>query len=1077
MRLKLLRLLTSSALLVFLSGNLKAQNCIPTNINGAIINLACNQTCTNPSFQIPHIKNTSDYVIINIPYNPYPYNTPTGNEYLPLYADDQYSNLINLPFTFCFYDQLYGETVVGSNGIMTFDAANASCSNAWQITQPIPYAGGVPCNTGTTYYPRASIMGAYSDLDPRTSPAASPPERKIQWEVYGTAPCRKFVVSYFHVGVYGNSCGLTTPNTFQMVIHESTGIIEIFTEQKACYSITNGGRGILGIQNWFQTKAVAAPGKNNTQWSENNTGYRFIPSGAGSRYVISELYTLSGNFIVAADTLTTTPGLLDLTFPNLCPPPGNNTYVVKTTFSACDNPGNQLISYDTIFVNRTNSLDATATSTNTGCGLPSGTITATVPPGIGTAPFSFQLDGGAPIVTPALSYTFINVTQGPHTVVVTDASAGCTSTINLSVIQNSILNANATPTSTSCPAVNNGSISVTPVNGTGPYSFVLNPGGITQTGAVALFTGLAAGIYSVTVTDAGGCFTSPPLSVTVTAGPSLTTTVSTTDVLCNGGSTGIITVTPPVIGTAPYQYSLDGMNWQASNIFPGLSAGSYSVYYRESNGCQGSQNVVVSEPTAITPTIATIPAVCNGQNNGIIIVTAAGGIAPYQYSADGGITWQSKDTFYVMGGNYTVIVRDNNNCIKSQPVTVTEPAALTAVANTTNASCDGGNDGTITISAAGGNASYQYSIDGTSFQSSNVFNVAPGNYTVTVRDNLGCNTSFTTIVGLTSNLTLTPQTDPVICESASKQLLLNSNATQYAWTPATGLSNSSIPNPVASPVITTQYIVTATLGRCSSNDTVVVNVNAAPIPNAGPDGFICYGQTYRLQGSGGTTFSWTPSTYLSSTVVFNPVVTPDKTTTYTLSVIDANGCSSLVTDKVTVDVTPPIHVITFPFDTVAYPGDQFQLLALSGATTYTWSPVFGLSNPNIPDPVVTIGTLGSDVVYRVTASTLAGCKGEGFVRVKVYTGPDIYVPTGFTPNNDGKNDRFTPFPVGIKQINYFRVFNRWGQLIFSTGKLNDGWDGKFNGRDQGSGVYVWMLQGITKDNRVITKKGTVALIR
>jgi gliding motility-associated-like protein len=97
--------------------------------------------------------------------------------------------------------------------------------------------------------------------------------------------------------------------------------------------------------------------------------------------------------------------------------------------------------------------------------------------------------------------------------------------------------------------------------------------------------------------------------------------------------------------------------------------------------------------------------------------------------------------------------------------------------------------------------------------------------------------------------------------------------------------------------------------------------------------------------------------------------------------------------------------------------------------------------------------------------------------VRVYKGPDIYVPTGFTPNNDGKNDKFTPFPVGMKSYNYFRVFNRWGQAVFSTTRLNDGWDGRWGGVDQAGGTYVWMIEGLTKDNRVITKKGTVVMIR
>jgi gliding motility-associated-like protein len=136
-----------------------------------------------------------------------------------------------------------------------------------------------------------------------------------------------------------------------------------------------------------------------------------------------------------------------------------------------------------------------------------------------------------------------------------------------------------------------------------------------------------------------------------------------------------------------------------------------------------------------------------------------------------------------------------------------------------------------------------------------------------------------------------------------------------------------------------------------------------------------------------------------------------------------------------------------------------------------------LSNGNIFNPIVTVGNISDDIVYRVTASTTAGCKGEGYVRIRVYKGPDVYVPTGFTPNGDGKNDKFIPFPVGMKSITYFKVFNRWGQQIFSTTSLNTGWDGTLGGVEQPTGTYAWMIQGLTKDNKIITKKGTITLIR
>jgi gliding motility-associated-like protein len=408
-------------------------------------------------------------------------------------------------------------------------------------------------------------------------------------------------------------------------------------------------------------------------------------------------------------------------------------------------------------------------------------------------------------------------------------------------------------------------------------------------------------------------------------------------------------------------------------------------------------------------------------------------------------------------------------------VNMTQPLVLALNGNTADASCDGGNDGLIIVNATGGNSSFQYSLDGINFQASDSFLVAPGSYIVTVMDNLNCVDTQSFVVGLTSNMTHTPMVDETICEGSSTQLSFISNATNYTWSPPLGLSTTSRPNPVANPTTSQQYIVSYTLGRCTEEDTVLVNVNAAPVPAAGPDGFICYGQTYQLQASGGVVYSWSPTTFLSTASVSNPIVKPDNTMTYTLSIVaDANNCPSLVADQVTVDVTPPIKVRTYPQDTIVHAGDQFQLLATSVAPNYSWTPGYDLDRTDIPNPVITVD---KDVILVVTASSQAGCIGEASIRIQVYKGPDLYPPTGFTPNGDGLNDKFYPFPVGIQELKYFKVFNRWGQMVFSTNKLWDGWDGRLGGREQASGTYAWIAQGVTRDGRVITKKGTIVLIR
>lgn len=787
-------------------------------------------------------------------------------------------------------------------------------------------------------------------------------------------------------------------------------------------------------------------------------------SGASDGSIVVTPTNGTGPFSFAIDGGAPVSAPAPYTFSNLSA--GNHTIIVSNTAGCASAP-------ITVAVNAGPVLAATTSVVGTSCsGASNGSITVTPTNGVG--PFSFAIDGGAPVAAPA-PYTFSGLPAGSHTIVVSNTSGCASAPIVVTVPSGAGLTATTTTTATSCNGALNGTITITPTNGNTPYSFAIDGGAPIVAPAPYTFTGLAAGSHTLIISDGSGC-TSAPFTATIAAGAVLTSTATHTDVSCNGLSDGSITVNPPA-GPGPYEYSLDGTTWQTTTGFSGLPAGNYTIYLREpATGCQGQITQTISQPAPLTGSVVVTPVVCNGQSNGTITVSASGGTTAYEYSLDG-VTWQSSNLFTVAAGNFTVSIRDAHLCVTTVPATVTEPAVLTANASATaDATCTA--DGQITVTAAGGNAPLSYSLDGTTWQSGNVLTAAAGTYTVYVKDSKGCTATVPGItVGLVDDLTFTPPTDPTICEGASTQLVIVSNGINYTWSPSTGLDDPNSATPTASPSVTTTYNAHIERGSCFRDVPITVNVNAAPVPDAGAPGDICFGQTYQLTGSGGVIYKWTPSTFLDDPNIYNPVATPDRTTTYSLSVIDANNCPSLVTDQVVVNVTPPIKVYTTPFDTVVYSGQQFQLLATSAGTNYVWSPATGLDNPNIPNPLVTAGVIGDDVTYTVTATTSAGCKGQGYARVRVYKGPDIYVATAFTPNGDGKNDRFFPFTVGIKQLNYFRVYNRWGQLVFSTNIINNGWDGKFGSVEQPGGVYVWMVEGVTLDNKTISKRGTITLIR
>jgi gliding motility-associated-like protein len=164
-------------------------------------------------------------------------------------------------------------------------------------------------------------------------------------------------------------------------------------------------------------------------------------------------------------------------------------------------------------------------------------------------------------------------------------------------------------------------------------------------------------------------------------------------------------------------------------------------------------------------------------------------------------------------------------------------------------------------------------------------------------------------------------------------------------------------------------------------------------------------------------------------------------------------------------------------DTMVVVNQPLQLNA-EGGVTYQWIPATGLNNPAIPNPIGIYGGDLDSVRYLVLVFNTAGCVDSAHITVKIFkTEPYVFVPTAFTPNGDGLNDVVRPIAVGVKQIRYFSIYNRWGQLVFRTSVNGQGWDGRIGGVPQGSNVFVWMVSAIDYLDKPIFLKGTVTLIR
>ena len=349
-------------------------------------------------------------------------------------------------------------------------------------------------------------------------------------------------------------------------------------------------------------------------------------------------------------------------------------------------------------------------------------------------------------------------------------------------------------------------------------------------------------------------------------------------------------------------------------------------------------------------------------------------------------------------------------------------------------------------------------------------------YSVQLDDN-GCLNQDTVQVRVVAFVTLKAMADTVICLTDSVQLIATGDGLRYTWTPAATIANPGMQNPMAKPAATTIYQVTSFIGHCSATDNVKVTAIPYPGANAGLDTAVCFRTAAQLHAViAGSTFNWSPTASLSNPNILNPIASPKNTTAYVLTVFDNIGCPKPGRDTVIVIVLPKVNAFAGKDTSVVV--DQPLQFNATGGESYTWSPPTSLSRTDVENPIGIYNGSFDSIEYKVVVIDENNCSDSDFVKVKIFrTNPQIFVPSAFTPNSDGKNDVFRPIAVGISKIEYFRVYNRWGQLVFSTTTNEAGWDGKISGKEQATGTFVWVVKAVDYTGKAVFAKGTVTLIR
>lgn len=817
--------------------------------------------------------NNQAYTQTSIPYAPDPLTNGTS----VTLSDDSQTAMLPIGFSFCYFGNVYTNFIIGSNNYITFSSGG---STTW-VTTVVPNGGGIPKN---------AIMGPWQDINPGIGGT-------VKYAVYGTAPYRRLAVSWRNIPMFSCTNQLYSS---QIIIYETTNIIETHILNKGICSVWNGGKAVHALHNINGSTAIIVPGRNNTAWATTNNGIRFSPGTVGLEWANTLGQTFPYN-----------DGIL-----NINPVPSSLTgYYLKST---CGSIG--AVS-DTTWLSQSN-VNATISPTTDFCSSSIGSATATTT--AGTGPFQY-LWTPSNQTTPTAS----NLSAGNYEVLITD-SYGCTKAVSV-VVGNTTATYSGSTTQVSCQGGSDGTATatMTPAIGTVTYNWFDAGGQTTQTAV-----GLSAGTYNCAVSSNLGCTDTVQVTITEIA-PLVVQLFNQQAVSCNGGNDGIVVVSVSG-GTPQYTYSWNNST-SNSSFASDLTAGAQSVTITDLNNCSTSLSTIINEPTALSITGSTLVS-CSGGNNGTATasMTSILGVVSYNwYDASGQTTATATG---LSAGTYHCEATSTVGCVDTVQVVISEIPALTATLSQQDVTCNGGNNGYIAINPSGGTPQYFYSWDNSSSNGPTANDLVVGPHTITITDANNCVYSISASLAEPTALSISATTT-VTCAggtdgtaTASMTSLLGT--VSYNWYDAGGQTTATA---IGLSPGTYHCAASSTVG---CNDTVAVVITESPA-------LVVQLTTQTISCSSGNTGSisaavsgGTPEySYLWNTGTTNSSLLNLTAGTYSVTVTDLNNCSTTVNAILTEPA--PLSLLSLTSDQTICPGNSTTLIASgaggNSAYTYTWS--------------------------------------------------------------------------------------------------------------------------------------------
>jgi gliding motility-associated-like protein len=640
-----------------------------------------------------------------------------------------------------------------------------------------------------------------------------------------------------------------------------------------------------------------------------------------------------------------------------------------------------------------------------------------------------------------------------------------------------------------CFGDSTGEITFDASGGEPPYTYEwTGPNGFT--GNTSTINNIEAGNYELIFTDDGGCVSNYSFEV-MQPSSALKTGISPSDSICYGTTNGLLQISPSG-GDGPYDVLWS--NGHNGYVNENLAAGIYLVSVSDNDGCIAIDQQEVVERGEINVNISQTPSRCFGSPDGTAIINSVlygsqtASISDFEYLWNSvPVQTNSSVTGLIGGETYTVIVTDINQCSGVETVIIESPESISAeIIALQNVNCFAGNDGSIDIRGTGGTGqfSYLWDISANSQTTSKAEMLKKGNYSLTITDSNQCTGVKNFTVEEPLPLSMDFNVIDVSCygESAGRaEADVEGGVGPYEYSWSNGSNAKAIEN-----VISEQYLITITdANACTLLDSVTVLEPESPIMSDvnivdvqcfdGSNGKI---EIESMGGSGFYQYSINGNEFFSSSTISNL-----SAGTYDIYVKDFKGCFDTLTNIILNQ--PPEIIVDLGADKIIPYGSTVNLIAeifnTSGNVEYSWfsDNLNLLSCTSCPNP--TFEGI-REASFELVIYDENGCKGSDFITVRLENYSSLQVPSAFTPNNDGENDILLVFGNGIKEVIHFKIFDRWGELVYENAdfQVNDealGWDGKFKDKDAPSGIYYWFAEVEFDNGFKDSYNGNTSLLR